>query len=333
MTVEIKAIQFLRTIAGAETDVKIERPTNVARLPRYLLDFYNLRDGTIFGVPVIFAMTRTNDDSVRSIDLRRQAALLKRATQREPVFVLERIRGDTARRLIEAQIAFVEVDRQVYLPFILLQLHAKSDKSPAVPRSNELGGWAQGILTRQLIDQDLGDNDGSEIARRLGVSKMVTSRALAQLLRAKLCSSRNVGSSKIIEFPTRAELWRLARKHLRSPVTSVIGLDHLPEEISLVTSGETALAARTMLAEPRITTYAVDAKSARRQISRWKAQHEPAYYIELWSRDPKITAHNGLVDPISLALILEEEPDERVQSALDDMMSSISLPLKARIAP
>src|SRR5437016_93588 len=60
-----------------------------------------------------------------------------------------------------------------------------------------------------------------------------------------------------VEFQERRELWQAARKYLRSPLSSVVGLDQLPKDIAFIKSGETALAERTMLVEPRIPTYAI----------------------------------------------------------------------------
>lgn len=331
MNDEFRAVSFLRNLAGiASTDISVERPTEAKALPRYLLDLYNLRDGTIFGTPVTFATSRVDDRNIRSVDLRRQADLLRRLTQREPVFVFDRIRVETTQRLIDAQVSFIETDRQVFLPFILLRLRT-GKKAAASPYAKDLGPWAQVLLTRQLLDQGVSGHSGTEIARELGLTKMTVSRALEELRLANLCSYRQVRRSKLVAFPERDELWSLARRRLKSPVSSIVGIDRIPAKPPMVVSGETALAARSLLAEPKTPTYAIGARSWRSIQS--QSQEEPGIWLELWNRDPLATARDGLVDPISLALILEDESDERVQGAVAEMMAAVGLPFKPRSAP
>ncbi len=47
---------------------------------------------------------------------------------------------------------------------------------------------------------------------------------------------------------------------------------------------------------------------------------DPAVNIELWKYDPGLFAKNGVVDPISLAMSLSDNEDERVQGELQEML-------------
>ncbi len=47
---------------------------------------------------------------------------------------------------------------------------------------------------------------------------------------------------------------------------------------------------------------------------------DPAVNIELWKYDPSLFAKNGVVDPISLAISLSDNEDERVQGELKEFL-------------
>ena len=48
-----------------------------------------------------------------------------------------------------------------------------------------------------------------------------------------------------------------------------------------------------------------------------------ASVLEVWSYSPKLFGKQGVVDRFSLFLSMREDNDERVQSALKDMMEQI----------
>ena len=78
-----------------------------------------------------------------------------------------------------------------------------------------------------------------------------------------------------------------------------------------------------MLAEPRWPTYAISP-------AQWKTATETgtvalpeqlpgACEWELWLYDPALVPDRESVDPLSLALSLQDNTDERVQLALDEL--------------
>ncbi len=45
--------------------------------------------------------------------------------------------------------------------------------------------------------------------------------------------------------------------------------------------------------------------------------------IQLWKYDPTILDKSGIVDSLSLAMTLKDKPDERVESAVEEMLNDI----------
>ena len=45
--------------------------------------------------------------------------------------------------------------------------------------------------------------------------------------------------------------------------------------------------------------------------------------MELWRYDPKMLASDGYVDRLSLALALSDDNDERVEEAVEEMLTQV----------
>ena len=100
-------------------------------------------------------------------------------------------------------------------------------------------------------------------------------------------------------------------------------------ELPGLLSGLGALAHRSMLSDPGTVDLAIDRRG-------WKALHEAkaagvpamvdepgATTLEVWSYAPALFAADGWVDPLSLYLSLRHTQDERVQTALDQMLQEL----------
>lgn len=109
---------------------------------------------------------------------------------------------------------------------------------------------------------------------------------------------------------------------LSSPVSKVFFARKTPQIDYLVDAGETALAARSMLAAPGMEQKAV-LRSAWRQLSDLEVadgelpDNETAM-IQVWRYAP-VFADSSRVDNISLALSLAAIDDERIQLEVDRM--------------
>ena len=83
-------------------------------------------------------------------------------------------------------------------------------------------------------------------------------------------------------------------------------------------AGYLELSEYSMLSAPRTNVYAVSNLPAEYIAEMTDADQE--IQIEQWIYDPSLFGKNGSVDPISFYLSLRDDPDERVQEALEDMV-------------
>lgn len=122
-----------------------------------------------------------------------------------------------------------------------------------------------------------------------------------------------------------AEAWAHAKPFLRSPVKRRVWVDHdaranLPQA---PLAGLSALAASSMLAEPPQPIFALSSaqwKVAQQSGVRALPESHPSSSLwQVWTYAPNLQKEQATVDPLSLTLSLQDEQDERVQQALEDL--------------
>ena len=161
-----------------------------------------------------------------------------------------------------------------------------------------------------------------DLCRALGISASRASEAITELVDRGL-ARRERRERRVVVLPVAVDL--LLSEHmaeLSSPVSKVFFARKTPQIDCLVDAGETALAARSMLAAPGMEQKAV-LRSAWRQLSDLEVadgelpDNETAM-IQVWRYAP-VFAGSSRVDNISLALSLAAIDDERIQLEVDRM--------------
>lgn len=102
---------------------------------------------------------------------------------------------------------------------------------------------------------------------------------------------------------------------------------YIPKELvteDLLVSNLTALSEYSMINESTVKYYAAGS------ISKWKESmtdylidSDLQVAVELWKYDPRILSGNKMVDPLSLALSLKDEEDEREEEAVEEMVEAL----------
>ena len=325
MTDQNAISEYLKLISGKRDALQDLRVTT-ADLPRYVIGLYDLREAVLFGVPVVLAMLRT--DSIPSVvELARHHEMLKDRMNKEIVFASDSITTRTADRLIRRRIPHIVTGRQIFLPFLLLDIKSTGDllKNMEAPEPTKLGQWSEALVIRQLIHRDLDGISGADVVRKTGMSPMTAQRAIGQLAAANLCWLENRGRKKILRFDDARTLWQRANKILLPPLSMTLALGEVPKGLSTFVAGTAALARSTLLAEDEVPVFAISRRAYAHgpQLSQVPTD-DAKCRLELWDRDPALTAEEGIVDPISLYLNLRHG-DERVRIALLDLLRQYDL--------
>ena len=226
-------------------------------------------------------------------------------------------------RLIQAKVPFIIPDKQLYLPFLGMDL--KEIFPPEKRKTETLSPSAQVLILGKLYNKDWIKESPSRMSDKIGISNMSVGRAFSELELHSIASVKTTGKKKEIEFNLSGmELWNSTLPLLRSPVTS---LETIPfqADTNLIIAGETALSRYSMITEPNIPTFAVlnRAKNLLFQTTGPKENSSRDMVIQKWTYDPRILSRKGVADPLSVYLEFKDSDDERIEEALEDLLKDI----------
>ena len=253
---------------------------------------------------------------------------IKRVQDIEPVPVVIKVPAMSAFRrknMIENHIPFIIAEEQAYLPFMGTYLSAKCENS----KSNEKQLLHFRISTQQLLlwyfyqpDQKAYITDAS---KKCSFSAMTMSRATKELEKTGIVKVEKDGVKKYLTCNcSKKELFESTKQYMKSPVVAEGYLDIRCLDKNMIPSGITALAEWSMLNADKLKTYA----STKVGFDRGKLRDElidpnKQIKLELWEYDPFLFAIEGYADPISVALSLMKENDERVEMMVEEMLEEL----------
>lgn len=296
-------------------------------LPFFLSELYVFYEVNLLERPCIVMVARGNDEITA-------ATLVKHFKQLQAkwaglcIYVRATISAYTRKRLIEHRIPFAIPDNQMYLPDIGIDLKEHFRKERA--SIHILKPATQTVLIYALVHKKARLNP-SELARELHYTKMTMTRAFDELESLGIGEFFQQGRERWLCFrEDRNTLWNRVRPFMYNPVKKRIWLQQNSKNKAMieqwgVISGLTALAKSSMLNQPTHPVYAMDMKIWKKAgiIQEIPSAEEADVELELWSYDPKLFEKDDLVDPFSLYLSLQDNKDERLESALEKLMEQI----------
>jgi DNA-binding MarR family transcriptional regulator len=323
----------LRTYLATTLDLCPEiRPVakgSKATLPLYLTSELVIWRLNLLGEELLVALT----DFHTKLDLARLAKQRESIQTRlgtTVVLVLPQIRSYERRRMIQKRVPFIVPHRQMYLPMLLMDL--RETFAPRIAGEKKTMSWvAQVVLLRHLLSRDVTESSLARIAEMLGYTPMAISQAVDELVSLDLCERIRLGREKRIRFRvTSPELWRTALSHLRTPVKKVLLARELDvRNKTAPRAGLTALSDRTNIVSNTVLTIAWSESELREatfgnapEIAEF--DEDAQAIIEIWAYSPRSLTTGAGVDPLSLFLCLRNDPDERIQAALEQLIEEIA---------
>ena len=243
----------------------------------------------------------------------------------EVVYVTDAISSYDRKRLIEHKVPFVLPGNQMYLPFMAVDLRellkTRSIKRPALRPATQL------LVLYALYQGKKLTFTPAEVASILEVSAMTMTRAFDELAALGIGEHTVAGKNRCLRFAVnRGELWKQIRPYLKTPVKKRVYVTGLNFKTAL-SAGYTALAHWSMINAPENRTVAVSYNDWKDLVGEDRVSVIPAHdrgavEVEVWKYPPNRFSHDGCADKISVYLSLKDSHDERVQSALDDLLRS-----------
>jgi len=324
--------RITRNIAGYLEDAfgghaMLWRWEGARRLPLFLRDRYSFYEGRLFGDPLLFMVARRSEEETPktiSKHLEQTEAIFENPV----VYVRDSITSYNRKRLIDHRIPFIVPRKHMYL--LPLGIDFSEIYRPLEPEIEAFAPSTQAVLIYMLLQLDeMAATSASQLGPQLQYAPITLSRAFDELENAELAESRTVDRARqvCLTAPKRV-IWDKALPMLRSPVQRLFHVRGEIQELHGLTAGVSALAQRSMLAEPNIPVIAADRddwRSAQRSgvIERVPMRDIGVVDVEIWKYPPRILSEDETVDPLSLYLTLRGESDERVEMALEQMLETL----------
>jgi hypothetical protein len=320
LTANVKV--YLHEALGA--DAHIRQWSGARKLPYFLQDAFDLHELQLRDKQILLASGR-NERLPALSTLRTQLERLAHIAERPVVFAASTLASYERKRLVEQKVPFIVPGNQLYLPDLGIDFREYFRQPQKALKA--FTPATQAIFIAALLRREWEDEwRPGELIADLGYTAMTLSRAVRELTAAGMVASNREGSARWLQVKhSPAQAWEHATPFLRSPVKRALWVDYRghAKRLQPPLAGLSALASYSMLAEPPYAVYAVSP-------AQWKTAQEAGVQAlpalqphtsqwQVWSYGPSLLKPGKTVDPLSLTLSLKDEPDDRVQQALDDL--------------
>lgn len=300
-----------------------------SELPYFLRDAFQINELDLLGHSVLLAIDRKTDKP-RLGEVRVQLDKVRALAGQPVLYCTAALASYERKRLIEQKVPFIVPGNQLYLPDLGIDLR-EYFRHRSITAAVALSPSAQAMLITALLRRPWQTEwQPSVVAAALGYTPMTLSRAVKELTAAGIATPYMLGRTRCLRMErTARETWEQARPLLRTPVKRRVWV-HDDKAIAgqpRLLAGLSALAHHSMLAEPKWPIYAISP-------TQWRAATQAgieelpeaaagACEWQLWSYAPALLVVTGVVDPLSLTLSLQDNPDERIQLALDEIKEQL----------
>lgn len=305
-------------------DARIRKWSGAKKLPYFLQDAFELHELQLRDKRFLLASGRKQRMPTPHT-LRAQLDKLEQIAACPVVFAVASMASYERKRLVDQKIPFVVPRNQLYLPDLGIDFREyfrqpQNAVSAFTPATQAL--FIAALLRGEWHD----DLKLAALNMNLRYTAMTLSRAVRELAAAGLVTVSPAGRGRRLRVNhSPAKAWEHAAPFLRSPVKGTLGVNRRgrAKNLKLPLAGLSALANYTMLAEPAYPVYAATP-------AQWKDAHKAGVQLlpepqpeaaqwQIWSYTPSLTKPGVVVDPLSLTLSLKDDPDDRVQKALDEL--------------
>ncbi len=321
--VDIAARAYLHETLGFTPEIRAW--PGVGQLPYFLLDAFDVRELKLLNRQVLLAIEKRTAKPGLVI-VRGQIAKMREIAGVPVVYVTAALASYERKRLIEQKVPFLVPGNQLYLPDLGIDLR-EYFRTPPVVQDTALAPATQAMLIAILLRQPLSaDWQPAKVVADLGYTSMTLSRAVKEITASGIATLRTVGRARWLHTERdAAETWDRAKPLMRSPVKRRFWAKPIPKwNPALVRlAGQSALAQYSMLTEPQWPIYAISQaqwkKATQAGIEELPEPQTGAWEWELWHYSPTIIPGSESVDPLSLTLSLQANPDERIQLAIEEL--------------
>lgn len=310
-------MEYLRTLLG----IKVEyRAADGLHLPNFITSRYRIRKAVLDNIEVFFLYPVTELESVGI--LKKHIVRIQKVENIPVVLILDQLTYRQKEYMLRERVPFIVEGKQVYLPFMAVYLQERGD-AEKIERKELLP--APQMVLLYFIYHGSGRQLMSRAVTDLGLTSTSVSRGVRQLEELGLLKTEKDGYQKVLYSELSAqELFQRAHGNFQNPVKRIVYVPLGQIQDKLLESGYTALARYSMLNEANVVCYAANSISGWDGVFTKKLQDgQTQAAVELWRYDPGKLSGTDTVDPLSLALALKDDADERVEEAVEEMLEEV----------
>lgn len=297
------------------------KPTIKKKIPFGLSGAYDYYQTEIYNTSFIIAGVGDDDDNMAPTVLAKQKEALLKQTGIVPIFVFSKIASYLFHRYTKNNIDIVVGNRQLFLPSIFLvvsrekpERHIESEKAPVL---------FQLAVLYHLEKENIDGITMQTLADKLKISYATVNRGVRWMKENGFITLTG-GKEKQLHFKYKGkDLWEKAMPYLETPVDFIVYTTELGISEKGLVSEQNALAEYSLLngGPYRIAISKEEYKNLKKKDIYWDPFGEAG--IEVWKYDPALLSETGVVDKLSLYLLLKDYEDERVQIELENMINDI----------
>jgi DNA-binding transcriptional ArsR family regulator len=324
-------LTYLEEVLGIRITPVPMGKSALGQLPVYINESYELYNVNIFNRDVVFAAPKS-EVGFRVLQTDKQVLQIRSRLNKTVVLVLKNIQAFNRNRLVQKGVNFIVASKQLYLPDLLIDLRENYHRQDVNQRAKGLLPSAQLLLIFRILSSysswNIEEHSFKDIAEKFGYTPMTISNAIENLKNHGLLDV--IGEKeKFIRFRyDKKVLWDKAKDSnlLTNPILKTVFVDEVPRDLELLISDASALPVFTDLNPGSQQYYAID-KDQFYELQKNNGlvnanPYEGKYALEVWKYKPlSMVSESTAVDPLSLYLSFENNSDERIEMALDQILS------------
>ena len=314
MSIEV----YLEHVFGEKVDIK--KYSVIDKLPLFFIEEYEFYVCEIMGAKCL--LMKLLKDRIASDKILKHFRKIQDLNIGKPVLLLDNLRANQRRNLLQNLIPFIETDKQIYLPFIYLDFNERIRiKKPVLEKFTPV----MQVVFLYILNQNNDEVKARNILENIKISSASVNRSIQQLVEMGLIVESGNATRKKYRRIGKFDFWENGKVHLISPVNNVVYLSKLPEGIKFYYSYDSAISNLSMINEPVNVIFAVEKKDFanidRKYILKdYDLDDSRFYTVEVWKYNPGLFSDKDNVDIFSLYAEYMEENDPRIDIELEELI-------------
>lgn len=321
---------YIGEVIGQTPELRTLACSQVERVPVFLTAAYELASTELFGIRFIIAFEKDGLLGATPAEYGKHLALLLETLGVQVALGLHIVPTYVRNRLVQKGVPFVVAGRQVFLPFLAVDLREHQPRQHR-PTQDTLTAPAQAVLIAYLLGRPVDDGPLGELANQMGYSPMTLSKVATELEALDLAAAPRKGKTRNLTFRLpRRDVWKKALPMLANPVRTRLFVRGRAAAAKIgLFAGLTALERYTAITGDELPTFAVWRNTLRngvrsKAVVECQVPEDADAVVEVWTYDPTRLADGDCADRLSLYLSLRATDDERIQKELTSLLEGMA---------